>query len=173
MNDETAAVESVATLDLERYLGLWFEVGRLPMRFEDDTARDVTAHYSLREDGAVTVDNRCLDEDGAPTQALGEGQPDAEHPGRLRVSFLPEALRWIPFTRADYWVLKIDAEYRVALVGSPDRKYLWLLAREHEIDGATEAAYLEEARAQGFELAQWIRTPQSGGRVTEEMLHED
>src|SRR5690606_15929806 len=161
-------VHSVEDLDLQRYLGLWFEIGRLPLRYEDDAATDVTAEYTLNDDGTVKVDNRCLDENRVPTQAIGQAVPDERHPGRLEVTFLPEGLRWIPFTRADYWVLKIDAEYRVALVGSPDRKYLWLLAREHEIDGATEAAYLEEARAQGFELAQWIRTPQSGGRVTEE-----
>lgn len=167
---ERPEVESVAELDLERYLGLWFEIGRLPMRFEDDDAVDVTAEYSLRDDGAVQVDNRCLDSERQPTQALGEARPDAEHAGRLRVSFLPAGLRWIPFTRADYWVLKIDPDYRHALVGTPDREYLWLLAREHRIDPRTETEYLAEARRQGYELDEWITTPQSGERVTESQL---
>lgn len=167
---ERPEVESVAGLDLERYLGLWFEIGRLPMRFEDDDAVDVTAEYSLRDDGAVQVDNRCLDAERQPTQALGEARPDPEHAGRLRVSFLPAGLRWIPFTRADYWVLKIDPDYRHALVGTPDREYLWLLAREHRIDPAVEAEYLAEARRQGYELDAWITTPQSGERVTDSQL---
>lgn len=118
----------------------------------------------------MVVDNRCLDGEGEPTQALGEGIGDPEHPGRLRVSFLPAGLRWIPFTRADYWVLRIDPEYRVALVGAPDRDYLWLLAREPRLDADVEREYLDAAREQGFELADWIRTPQSGGRVTDERL---
>ena len=167
---ERPEVESVAELDLERYLGLWFEIGRLPMRFEDDDAVDVTAEYSLRDDGAVQVDNRCLDAERQPTQALGEARPDPEHAGRLRVSFLPAGLRWIPFTRADYWVLKIDPDYRHALVGTPDREYLWLLAREHRIDPRTETEYLAEARRQGYDLDEWITTPQSGERVTESQL---
>lgn len=163
-------VTSVEDLDLTRYLGHWYEIGRLPLRFEDDDASDVTAEYSLRDDGTVEVDNRCLDAKKEPTRAIGQAVPDEEHAGRLRVSFLPEGLRWIPFTRADYWVLKIDAEYRYALVGTPDHKYLWLLAREHEIDEAVAGEYLAEARRQGFELDEWIVTPQSGGRVTEEQL---
>lgn len=161
---------SVADLDLQRYLGLWFELGRLPLRFEDDGASDVTAHYSLNEDGTVEVDNRCLDAAGEPTRALGEAVPDGEHPGRLRVTFLPEALRWIPFTRAEYWVLKIDDGYRRALVGTPDRKHLWLLSREPAVDPAAEEEYLAEARRQGYELDRWIRPAQSGGRVTDEQL---
>ncbi|MFD5225270.1 lipocalin family protein [Microbacterium sp. NPDC058342] len=158
-------VRSVPALELGRYLGLWFEIGRLPLRFEDDGSRDVTAEYSLNDDGTVRVDNRCLDEKGEPTQALGQGKPDEEHPGRLRVTFLPEALRWIPFTDADYWVLRIDEDYAHALVGTPDHKHLWLLARAPRISEDVEQAYLATAREQGFDLEKWIRPAQSGAVV--------
>ncbi|MGB3374382.1 MAG: lipocalin family protein [Microbacterium sp.] len=157
-------VRSVPTLELGRYLGLWFEVGRLPLRFEDAGAKDVTAEYSLNDDGTVRVDNRCLDEKGEPTQALGQGVPDQEHPGRLQVTFLPEALRWIPFTKADYWVLRIDERYENALVGTPDHKHLWLLSRDHQVSDELESSYLDTAREQGFDLEDWIR-PQQSGRV--------
>ncbi|EYT56320.1 membrane protein [Leucobacter sp. UCD-THU] len=167
---EHGDVRSVEDLDLQRYLGLWYELGRLPLRFEDDGARDVTAEYSLRDDGTVRVDNRCIDAEGAPTQALGQAEPDEDHAGRLRVSFLPEGLRWIPFTRADYWVLRVDPDYRHALVGTPDRKHLWLLAREPRVDESTERELLAEARRQGFDLGRWIRPEQSGARVTDEQL---
>ncbi|UWF78412.1 MULTISPECIES: lipocalin family protein [Microbacterium] len=159
-------VRSVPALELDRYLGLWYEIGRLPLRFEDDDARDVTAEYSLNPDGTVRVDNRCLNKDGEPTQAIGEALRDADHPGRLRVSFLPEALRWIPFTRADYWVLRVDEDYRHALVGTPDRKHLWLLAREPRIDTDVVASFLATAEEQGFDLAKWIE-PEQSGRVVE------
>lgn len=155
-------VTSVPELELFRYLGLWFEVGRLPLRFEDDEASDVTAEYAQNEDGTVRVDNRCLDADGQPTQAVGQAEPVKGHPGRLRVTFLPEGLRWIPFTRADYWVLRIDADYTTALVGTPDRRYLWLLSRTPDISDDVEAEFLATARAQGFDLSPWIRARQSG-----------
>lgn len=159
-------VRSVPALELGRYLGLWFEIGRLPLRFEDEGARDVAAEYSLGDDGTVRVDNRCMDENGEPAQAIGEAVPDPEHPGRLRVSFLPEKLRWIPFTRADYWVLRIDEDYRHALVGTPDQKHLWFLARQPQVEDAVEQSFLDTARDQGYDLAGWIRPAQSGTVVT-------
>src|SRR5690606_32171966 len=125
---------TVGALDLDRYLGTWYEIGRLPLRQEDDHASDVTATYSRRDDGAILVDNRCRDAEGQPVQAMGRATPDDRRAGRLSVSFLPAGLRWVPFTEADYWVLKLDAEYRVALVGTPDREHLWLLSREPQLD---------------------------------------
>ena len=118
----------------------------------------------------MRVDNRCIDKRGAPSQAIGRATPVNGQAGRLEVSFLPEFLRWIPFTKGDYWVLKIDDAYTVALVGTPDHKNLWLLAREPRIDRGTEAAYLDEATRQGFDLEKWIRPRQSGGRVTDDLL---
>jgi len=166
-------VATVAHLDLEKYLGLWYEIGRLPLKYEEDGARDVTAEYSLDTDGSIRVDNRCLGEDGKPTQALGRAKPaDDEDTARLTVSFLPKLLRWIPFTEGDYWVLKIDEAYTTALVGTPDRANLWLLARAPHIDARTEADHLDEARRQGFDLTDWIRPQQSGSRVTDAMLHD-
>jgi apolipoprotein D and lipocalin family protein len=155
-------VRSVPALDLSRYLGLWYEQGRLPLRYEDDDASDVTAQYTLADDGTITVDNRCLDKDRQPERALGEATPDPEHPGRLRVTFLPEMLRWLPFTHADYWVLRVDADYRHALVGTPDHRYLWLLSRDPHAEASVVEDFLRTALDQGFELEDWIRTPQSG-----------
>jgi apolipoprotein D and lipocalin family protein len=126
---------------------------------------DVTAEYSLGDDGTVRVDNRCLDAKGEPTQALGEARVDTDHPARLEVTFLPEGLRWIPFTHADYCVLKLDEGYRHALVGTPDRDHLWLLSREPHVHPETETAFLEEAIRQGFDLKRWIRPAQSGRHV--------
>ncbi|WP_193598733.1 lipocalin family protein [Microbacterium sp. YJN-G] len=159
-------VRSVPALELGRYLGLWYEIGRLPLRHEDEDARDITAEYTLDDDGTVRVDNRCLDDDGEPTQAVGQGVPDQEHPGRLKVTFLPEALRWIPFTHADYWVLRVDEDYQHALVGTPDRKHLWFLAREAKVTDAVEKDFLATAHEQGFDLDDWVR-PEQSGRVVQ------
>lgn len=154
---------TVAHVDLARYLGLWYEIARLPMWAEDDGASDITAEYALKDDGRIRVVNRCIDENGAVEQAEGEARV-VEDSGnaKLEVTFLPKGLRWLPFTKGDYWVLKLDPDYNVALVGTPDRKYLWLLARNAQLDGATRLAYLEHAHTQGYDLDRLIMPDQSG-----------
>lgn len=159
-------------IDLDRYLGLWYEIGRLPLRWEPDHATDVTAEYTLQDDGSIQVDNRCFDDDQKPTQSIGRATPVEGEAGQLKVTFLPEFLRWIPFTDGDYWVLAVAADYSSALVGSPDAKYLWMLSRTPELDAAAVDSYRETALSQGFDLAEWIETPQTGNRVTDEELAE-
>jgi apolipoprotein D and lipocalin family protein len=163
-------VTAVPSLDLRRYLGRWYEICRLPLKWEDESATDITAHYSLRDDGKIRVDNRCFDAEGKPSQAIGEASPVNEGNSQLKVTFLPEGLRWIPFTKGDYWVLKIDGNYRLSLVGTPDRRNLWLLAREPEIASADREAYLAEAIRQGFDLGPLITPRHSGNEVTDDLL---
>lgn len=167
-------VTAVPHLDIDRYMGRWYEICRLPMKWEDRTATDITANYSLTDDGKVRVDNRCFDEDGKPAQAVGEATAVDDSNSRLKVTFLPEFVRWVPFTTADYWVLKIDPDYRMALVGTPDRKYLWVLAREPRVTKEALEDYLGEARRQGFDLGfdlTGLITPQHTGReVTDAMV---
>lgn len=165
-------VTAVDHLDLDRYLGLWYEIARLPMRYEDDAATNVTAEYSLDDDGSIRVDNRCFDADGHPTQALGRATPAGDSPARLEVTFLPELLRWIPFTKGDYWVLKVDEDYQHALVGTPDRANLWFLSRSPCVAAAHEREFLAEAARQGFDLDRLIRPRQDGHRVTDDLLSE-
>lgn len=166
-------VTAIPSLDLSRYLGRWYEICRLPLKYEDETATDITATYALNAGGSVRVDNRCFDEDGEPSQAVGEAKPVDDANSRLKVTFLPEFVRWIPFTSGDYWVLKIDPEYQTALVGTPDRKNLWLLARQPDLPDAVRDEYLSEARRQGFDLSELITPAHTGREVTDEMLQRD
>ena len=149
-------------VDLQRYLGFWYEIARKPMRHEDATARDITATYALDETGAIQVFNACLNEEGEVEVSVGEATPTDASNARLEVSFLPEGLRWLPFAKGDYWILRVDADYQTALVGTPDRKYLWLLHRQPKIDDASKAAWLEFARLEGYALDDLIHPPQSG-----------
>lgn len=169
MTDQTA-VAAIASLDLSRYLGKWYELCRLPMEYEDETATDVTACYSLNDSGTVRVDNRCFDEDGKPVRAVGEATPVDESGSRLKVTFLPKFVRWIPFTSGDYWVLKLDPAYQVSLVGTPDRQYLWLLARSPDLAQHIREDYLAEARRQGFDLTELIVPRHTGREVTDAMV---
>ncbi|MFC6152201.1 lipocalin family protein [Nocardioides yefusunii] len=162
---EVGTVTSVDAFDLERYLGLWYEIGRLPLKYQDEESRDVTAQYSLNDDGSVRVDNRCIDGEGKPTQTLAKGSVVEGEVGQLTVNFLPKYLRWLPFTDGDYWVLRLTEDYSVSLVGTPDHAHLWLLARRHELPEAVVEEFLATAREQGFDLTDFTRTQQSGNRV--------
>jgi len=152
---------TVASLDLQRYLGTWYEIDRLPMRHEPEDATDISAHYSLDDDGSVRVRNRCIHK-GELQEAIGRATPVDISNSRLEVSFLPEGLRWIPFTKGDYWVIALDPDYSAAMVGSPDRKYLWLLSRQPEMDATIRDHYIARARQLGFDVDQLIHTPHTG-----------
>ena len=156
---------TVSNFELEKYLGTWYEIARLPMKHQPEDSSDISAVYSLKEDGKVRVQNRCLDEKRELDEAIAEGTVvDAEH-GKLEVSFLPEGLRWIPFTKGDYWVLKVDANYQTALVGEPNRKYLWLLHRDTTLDAATKQDYLSYAESLGYDLTDLIDTVHTGHKT--------
>lgn len=152
---------TVASLDLQRYLGTWYEIDRLPMRHEPEDATDISAHYSLDDDGSVRVRNRCIHK-GELQEAIGRATPVDASNSRLEVSFLPEGLRWIPFTKGDYWVIALDPDYSAAMVGSPDRKYLWLLSRQPEMDATIRDHYIARARQLGFDVDELIHTPHTG-----------
>lgn len=168
MSDVKDDVAAVPHIDLDRYLGTWFEICRLPLKWEDADASDITATYSLETDGKVRVENRCLDNDNKPDRAVGVATPKDASNAKLKVSFLPQYLRWVPFTEGDYWVLAIAPDYEVALVGTPDRKHLWLLARTAALPTDVVDNYLAVASAQGFDLAPLITPRQSGARVPDE-----
>src|SRR5687768_720248 len=144
----------VESVDLSRYAGRWYEVARLPNRFEEKCAGDVTAEYTLREDGRVRVVNSCRKKDGEVTTAEGVARPaDRRGPNsRLKVRFAPSFLSFLPMVWGDYQIIELAPDYSHALVGSPDRKYLWVLSRDPRMDGETYLRLTEAARAQGFDV---------------------
>jgi apolipoprotein D and lipocalin family protein len=136
------------------------------MRHEPPDYTDISASYSRQPDGTIRVDNRAHDGEGELEESVGVATfTDAAEPGRLQVSFLPEGLRWIPFTKGDYWILRVDEGYRTALVGSPDYAYLWLLHREPELDVATRDMFLAYARSLGYALEGLVYTPHTRRRT--------
>jgi apolipoprotein D and lipocalin family protein len=132
-NEGEPAVMTVAAVDLNRYAGLWYEIARIPNRFQKDCSSGTTAEYTLREDGRIAVVNRCTKEDGDEIVAEGVAKiEDATSNAKLKVSFV-SFLGWRPFW-GDYWILGLEDSYQWAVVGAPDRKYGWVLARSPELD---------------------------------------
>ena len=157
---EKEGLRVVPSVDLPRYAGLWYEVARLPNRFEEKCAGDVTAEYTLKGGDRIRVVNRCRKRDGRRTEAVGEAKlADRRGPNsRLKVRFAPGFLSFLPFVWGDYQIIELAPDYTHAVVGSSDRKYLWVLSRTPRMDEATYLRLLGAARAEGFDVSRMIRT---------------
>lgn len=149
-------LKAVPELDLERYSGTWHEIARLPMYFQRKCARDVTATYTLLDDGNVTVSNACVRDDGVHMQSDGMARMAGSNPAKLEVRFAPAWLGFLPGVWADYWVLAVDADYQWAIVGEPDREYLWILSRQPTMDEKSFEALKARARTMEYDLSELI-----------------
>ncbi|HEX5804691.1 MAG TPA: lipocalin family protein [Azospira sp.] len=145
---------TVAQVDLDRYLGTWYEIALIPNRFQAQCVSDTQADY--RRDGeAIRVLNRCRTASGEEESASGIARVVADSGNaRLRVSFFR------PFY-GDYWVLALDPDYRWVLVGEPRRQYGWILSRTPALDPAVLKALLDRAEALGYARDAFRPSPQS------------
>ena len=150
---------TIGTLDLARYLGVWHQIALLPNRFQSQCISDTTAEYRLRADGRLDVINRCSVANGGYDQVTGIARHAAQatSPGVFEVRFEPTWLNFLPWVWGDYWILALEPDYRAVLIGSPNRQYLWILAREPDLDEAVYARYLDLARTQGFSIKDIVR----------------
>lgn len=147
-------LEVVGSVDLSRYVGRWYEIARLPNRFQKKCADSVTATYALRTDGKIEVVNRCRKPSGEYTAIKGKAKiVDQKTNAKLKVTFF-----W-PFS-GDYWILDLGPNYEYAVVGDPSREYLWILSRTPQIDEALYRQLLTKMAARGFQTDRMIRTLQ-------------
>lgn len=149
-----APLDTAKSVDLNRYVGVWFEQAKLPNRFQAQCIGDVQANYSLKADGSIEVINRCKLADGTVEEAKGQARlaDDVQTPdnSKLEVRFAPALLSPIPSVWGDYWILKVVGDYEYSLVGTPDRQYLWVLSRSKQADAAVVNELLDYAKEWGF-----------------------
>jgi len=154
-NSQMIDQTTVKALDLNRYLGTWYEIARFPHSFEKNLV-GVTATYSLREDGKIEVVNQGYKNtlNGERSKAVGKAKiPDKREPGKLKVSFF-----WIFY--ADYFVLELDENYQYVMIGSSSDKYFWILSRTPQMEPAVYEMLLEKARKRGYNLDKLYKVPQ-------------
>jgi len=159
MLQRTGALRVVPYVDYQRYAGTWYEIARLPNRFQRMCAADVTATYTVRDDGRIQVTNRCRESNGGVREAAGIARRvDGQPPSILQVRFAPAFLSFLPQVWGDYHILDLGADYDYAVVGAPSRSYLWILARHPEVDADVYRRLTDRARDQGFDSAALIKT---------------
>lgn len=141
--------ETVKELDLNRYLGIWFEIARFDHRFERGLV-GATATYSMRDDGKIRVLNQGYKNTLNGELSVAEGKAKLTgYPGKLKVSFF-----WIFY--ADYFVLELDDEYQWALIGSSSDKYLWILSRTPKLEDNLKNLILHKAAKRGYDTSKLI-----------------
>lgn len=148
-------LQTVERVEIERYLGRWFEIARYDHRFERGCA-GVTADYALRDDGGIDVTNTCYQDglDGPVETANGRARiADEATNAQLEVSFFG------PFW-GDYWIIDLAEDYSWAIVSEPEGRYLWILSRTPQMDEDTLGDRLAWLEAQGFDTAMLIMVEQ-------------
>ncbi len=146
----------VKELDLQKYLGTWYEIARYDHRFERGLV-GVTANYSMRPDGKIKVVNSGYENtlDGEYSEAIGKAKiPDpVNEPAKLKVSFF-----WIFY--GDYYVLELDEDYQWAVIGSSTDKYLWILSRTPQMKPEVYNDLLKRIADRGYDTSELIKVKQ-------------
>lgn len=162
--DETAhkPLPVVPSVDLSRYAGKWFEIARLPNKFQKDCVGETTATYAVLDETQLKVVNECRNGTGRIEQAEGKARiADTAGPNsKLKVRFAPAWLSWLPSVWGDYWIMDVAPDYSYAVIGTPDRQYLWILSRTPQVEEPVYEKLKEKAAAAGFSVELLVRTKQ-------------
>ncbi len=155
-------LEVVPFVDLSQYVGKWYEIARLPNRFQNKCEGNVTATYTLLDNGEIKVINSCLKFSGETTQAEGRARRASEdEPNtKLEVRFAPAFLSFLPFVWGNYWIIDLAQDYSYAAIGEPNREYLWVLARTPALNKDILDEIMERVKKKGYDLKDLIYTRQ-------------
>ena len=150
---------TVQSVDLNRYVGRWFEIAKIPNRFQKQCAGNTTAQYTMREDGKIDVLNRCRQADSSYTEARGIAKiVDTQSNARLKVSFV--RLLGMNLFWGNYLIIGLDSDYQWAVVGEPSRKYGWVLAREPVLSDSTWQTVQALLIEKGYDPERFVKTVQ-------------
>lgn len=154
--ESRAVLQTVSHVDLRRYVGRWYEIARYPTRFEKDCASDVAATYTQLSGGKIEVLNECRKADGHAKRSKGTARVvDKSTNAKLKVTFF-----W-PFS-GNYWIIGLAPDYSYAIVGEPDRKYLWVLSRSSQLTESVYEQIVTRVRELGYDPSLLMKTTQSG-----------
>jgi len=158
-------LQTAASVDLSRYAGVWYEIARLPLWSQRKCVAS-TAEYRLLETGEIGVRNACVTTSGDQISIEGTATVvDPESHAKLNVMFDQWAVKLVSWFRSskegNYWILRVDPDYRWSMVGTPDRRYLWILGRISTLEEPLYQDLVDSARQLGFPTEQLIRSKSS------------
>jgi apolipoprotein D and lipocalin family protein len=161
------ALASAAHVDLDRFVGSWFEIARLPRGSDAECVSDARATYARTKDGLRLL-SLCRREDGSTRRSTGRAKlADDATQARFKISYSHSALDPLPFVWSDYTIIDVADDYSTAIVGAADRKHLWLLSRQPSVGDSVRQDFLNKARAQGFDTSALIYTRHSAANTAE------
>ncbi|KAL2929896.1 Temperature-induced lipocalin-1 [Bienertia sinuspersici] len=162
MGKDSKEMEVVKGVDLERYMGRWYEIASFPSLFQPKDGENTRATYSLNSDGTIHVLNETWS-NGKRASIEGtayKADPKSDE-AKLKVKFyVPPFLPIIPVV-GDYWILYLDDDYQYALIGQPSRRYLWILCRKTQMDEEIYNQLVEKATEEGYDVSKLHKTPQA------------
>ena len=151
---------TVDSVDLQKYIGKWYEIAKIPNSFQKKCDRNTTATYTLRDDGKIDVINRCIEKDGSINEAKGIAEVvDRKSNAKLEVSFV--RILGIQLFWGDYWIIGLDKDYNYAVVGNPSRKYGWILSRTPKLSEKDMDIVFEILKKQGYDPNDFVMTEQT------------
>lgn len=156
-------LNTVDFVDLNRYVGDWYEIASIPQRFQEDCVADVMAQYSLVDNEMIKVMNSCLTDNGERKKVEGRAVVvDQNSNAKLKVTFV-KIFKWIFAFGGDYWIIQLPEDYRYAVIGHPTRTYGWILSRAPFLADADLKEIEAKLKKQGYDTCRWLTTKQKGG----------
>lgn len=161
------ALASAAHVDLDRFVGSWFEVSRLPDRQDKDCVSDARVTYARTDDGLRLL-SLCRRSNGTIKRSTGRAKlADDATQARFKISYSHSALDVLPFVWSDYTIIDVADDYSTAIVGAADRKHLWFLSRQLTVADAAHRDLMNKARAQGFDTSALVHTRHTSASAPE------
>ena len=151
---------TVPQVDLKRYEGRWFEIAKYPNWFQGGCMADTTAEYTAQPDGSIRIMNRCRQKNGSIREAKGQATivPGSNN-SKLRVRFAGSPIA------GDYWIIGLDEKnYSWALVGHPSRQFLWILARDPQLNPTSYYNIVSLAEKLGYKAARIEKSTQTSSK---------
>lgn len=159
-SSERSEVTTVDSVDLNRYIGTWYEIARIPNPFQKQCVRNTTATYRLMKNGEIEVINKCEESDGSYNVAKGLAKVvDTKTDAKLKVSFV--SILGVHLFWGDYWIIGLDKDYRYAVVGTPSRKYGWILCRSRSLTPQERQTIDDILTKQGYNPADFVPDDQT------------
>jgi apolipoprotein D and lipocalin family protein len=161
-SDNKTQLQTVSSVNVQRFSGKWYEIARYPNKFQKKCAGNTTATYATKADGKIAVTNQCVLNDGAIGKAEGEAKiMDTASNAKFEMSFAPRYKSFLSTDWDDYWIVDLDENYQYAAVADPKRENLWILSRVPEMKDAVYQNILRRIEKFGFNPGRLTKTPQN------------